>query len=124
MYKDLDPSQQSIWITDQSRLKYVIRTKDERDMIHWTADKDGKHTEKYLIYPIIKKTKKLLRKYQKKYCIPKRNVHYEWDEQERMMKDNEAIIQIIRDMDDGKLNRKILKYLATEFSVDMNKSVP
>jgi hypothetical protein len=36
------------------------------------------------------------------------------------MKDSEDICQIVRDIDDEKLNKKILKFISSEFSVDMN----
>ncbi len=120
MYKNFDPSNQSIWITDQSRLKYVIRTCDDRDNTYWTADKNGKNTNRYLVSPIIKEIKKLLIEYQSKYCTPCDGIEYSFDYQEKMMKDSEDICQIVRDIDDEKLNKKILKFISSEFSVDMN----
>jgi hypothetical protein len=120
MYKNFDPSRQSIWITDQSRLKYIIRTCDEKHNIYWTADKNGKYTNKYLVSPIIKEIKILLIEYQKNYCTPKKNVFYTFTTQEKMMQDSEDIFTIITNIDEKKLNKKILKYLSIEFSLDPN----
>jgi hypothetical protein len=117
-YKDADPSKQAIWITDSARLKYIIRTTDDKNIPRWMADVQGKETNKLIVAPIIEKLRSLLMWYQKKYCMPLKNIKYSFEERERIINMNITISEVIRDMDDGKINKKVLKYLAKYFTIN------
>lgn len=117
-YKDPDPSKQAIWITDASRLKYIIRAHDEKEVPRWLADIQGIKTDKLLIAPIINTLKRLLILYQKKYCTIRKNHKYSYDEQQKIMQTNISIANVIGDMDDGKITKQVLHYLAKHFTIN------
>jgi len=52
-YKKNDPSQQSVWNSDVSRLSYIIRHKINDDNVEWRTDKKGKVTEQIAIDPLL-----------------------------------------------------------------------
>ena len=117
-YKDPDPSKQAIWLTDASRLKYIIRANDAKEIPRWLADVHGVQTSKLLIEPITRTLRDLLIQYQKKYCVPRKGKKYSYEEQEKIIQTNISIANVIGDIDDGKISKKVLKYIAKHFTID------
>jgi len=52
-YKKEDPSKQSIWNSDTSRLTYLIREIINNNKVDWKIDKKGIKTTKFIIEPIL-----------------------------------------------------------------------
>ena len=69
VYKKNDPSKQSIWTTDTTRLTYIIRELLEQNYSNWIIDKKGVRTKEYLINPLMNTIKKLLLSYQKNQTL-------------------------------------------------------
>lgn len=123
IYKQIDPEDQSIWSTDQSRLKYVIRHSLDEGTTRWVADTNGVNTAKMLIEPLTNQIMKIINDYRVNYCVASDNgEEYDYDTQNRMMRDYVAIGEMEDEINDGKLQKKLLKYIATHLSTkDMNK---
>lgn len=52
-YKKEDPSQQSIWNSDASRLTYVIKELLANNQTSWNRDSKGLKTKEYIIIPML-----------------------------------------------------------------------
>lgn len=115
IYKKTNPYEQSIWTTDASRLKYVIRSEPSR----WTVDCMGHNTCKMLIDPLLESLDKSLTQYNINYCIEDGKSDYTYEQQEKMMRDNLSILEIRKQIELKKLHTDILKYMAPFFRTDI-----
>ena len=116
LYKKADPNCQSIWNTDTSRLKYVTRNTINKNLDRWVVDKHGEYTNKKIVKPILKRLKIILNKYHGKYC------NFEdtdsRDDCDKMLRDSVTILEIIDEIDDNKLSKGVLKYMAPHFTIE------
>lgn len=119
IYKDGDPSKQSLWIADKSRLKYIIREQNEDNSIQWTVDSNGTRTSELIIDPLLYEIKNTLIKFQEKYCDSIKDKNYSYTEQREIMENNMTIEIILNEIEDGKLRNKILKYISNFFGVEV-----
>jgi hypothetical protein len=62
-YKKDDPTQQSLWNSDTSRLNYVIKELLANKLTGWNIDKKGIKTKKCIIEPLIDFIKPLVMEY-------------------------------------------------------------
>lgn len=126
LYKTKNPNDQSIWSTDQARLKYVIRQCIGDELVRWVADSKGVSTSNILIDPLSSKLKDVLISYKNRYCLTKKNKKYTLDQQRAMIEDELSIMEIRRDIDNKRLHKNLLRYMAPYFSTDtlniINKS--
>lgn len=102
-YKTVDPNDQRIWNSDTERLTYFIRKKCE-----WYMDRQGVKTADLIIDPVLKHFKKFLLKFITKEVpshLPTREVLI--DNEQR-----QACTQILSDIKDGSLSKRILKKMA------------
>jgi len=53
-YKKDDPKNQSLWSTDSSRLKYIIKELITTNNSYWSEDDKGLKINKYIIDPLLK----------------------------------------------------------------------
>ena len=112
VYNNVKLEERQIWVTDNSRLKFIVRKKNKNGSYYWYCDNCGDYTSKILISPTIDKIRNLLDKYQKDINSNKYEYEYESYQQEQIMKKNETIIEIILAIDDNKIHKKILKYIS------------
>lgn len=124
IYKDPDPESRSIWCSDVSRLKFIIRILNELGEEKWITDNKGLKTCEYIINPLITKFEKLLETYDKKYCIAKKGKIYTYEEKSIMLNNNLAILGIFRMIKSRKLHKKILKYIAPHFTTSKDVKIP
>ena len=110
VYKKDDPSKQSIWTTDTSRLTYIIRELMEKNYTNWIIDKKGTRVKEYIIDPLMRNITKLLLTYQhnktvdfKKYA-QKHNID--------LLDNYKTISDIFEEIEHKTLSEKILKYIA------------
>ncbi len=52
-YKKENPSEQSFWVTDVTRLSCVVRKAIDENKAIWDRDKNAEYAKKYLIEPIV-----------------------------------------------------------------------
>ena len=67
VYNNVKLEERQIWVTDNSRLKFIVRKKNKNGSYYWYCDNCGDYTSKILISPTIDKIRNLLDKYQKQY---------------------------------------------------------
>lgn len=121
VYKKQDPMEQSIWTTDTSRLTYVIKKHVGNKVSEWTIDKKGYETIKMIIEPITRKIRKLAVKYINEICPDLGNIQDYGVDKDHIMKLTEMCCGLIKDIDDGKVQKKILKYIAAHLHVKKDK---
>jgi hypothetical protein len=112
-YKTDDPSQQSLWNSDSSRLHYLIMKKFNEKDKDWVRDKRGVIVVEKVIRPILNYVKKEINAYQKlsfKEQNKKKNNNFV-----DMTNTNALLGSIITEINDGVLELKILKHMAPNF---------
>ena len=112
IHKKEDPKDQCIWATDCSRYNYIIKELLENKDSYWTIDKKGVKSEKYLIDPILK----LIREKVLEYLNTSGELlsSNDLDPQKRsiIMDCQEDGSNLIKDIDDGIINKETIKKLA------------
>lgn len=125
-YKKIDPSDQSIWNTDSSRLTYVVRNvatdKDKKGKAKnfiWGSDKKGIKINNYLITPLLEQLKDMILNYDKDVCD-------NFDDMTQMQRDKYAdnsihTINIKQCISTSSLHKAILRYIAPHFHMSKHK---
>lgn len=106
VYKKENPQVQSFHTTDVSRLNYVVMTAIG-DKKEWIQDKGGIKISDKIIDPIMDKIKELI----DDFISDVQN-----DIEEIGSQDQKAIFDIQGDIEDGKLQKQIHKYIAPHFN--------
>lgn len=115
MYKKDDPSEQSIWNSDTSRLTYVIREIIKKK-VDWRVDKKGIKTTDRIINPILSYVEKSVREYMETFdmdydlCSAK--------EAEKRMLKLKGAAEILTAIKDKVLSEDINRYIAPHFYLD------
>ena len=112
-YKKDDPSQQSIWNSDTSRLTYVIRELLNNNKLDWTVDKKGIKTTKYIINPLLDHIEDLLRSYLSEKAVMDETT--DMNEYEKSLIKMHSVANIIQSIDTNELSTNMLKYIAPHF---------
>ena len=112
---------QPIWVTDSSRLKFMLRIKDdEKGKPYWKADCDGILVVKKIIQPILDKVYVLIDNYLGKNCFKTDNTNEYIDninEHSKIMQDIEDLMEMKSKIKSGYFYKKILKEIAPIFLV-------
>ena len=120
-YKKEDPSKQSIWNSDTSRLTYLIRDIITNNKVDWKIDKKGIKTTKFIIEPVLEYIDVQIREY-----IENFNIDYSFDSarsaENKMMKLKFAT-EILKNIEDNILTDEILKYIAPHFYLTKNETM-
>jgi hypothetical protein len=106
VYKKENPQSQSFHTTDVSRLNYVVMTAIGNKK-EWIQDKGGIKVSDKVIDPIMDKIKELV----DDFIDDIKN-----DREEIGAQDHKAIFDIQGDIEDGKLQKQIHKYIAPHFN--------
>ncbi|ARF09474.1 hypothetical protein Indivirus_1_97 [Indivirus ILV1] len=107
-YKKKEPSEQSFWSTDITRLTYIIREACKGNDDIWSYDKKGVKIKKIVIDPALKYIKDSLIDFCKENGAST-------DEPE--FSQLKAALEIIPTINSGSLADDILKYIAPEFTI-------
>jgi hypothetical protein len=156
IYKKDDPNEQSIWNTDESRLKYVVKKTTKDNISRWVADKKGVYTSEQLISPLTKSLKQLLINYNERHCCIRRtrrldressssssssaasddgdsdtSSEFDFDKSyeitdpldnyidvEKIKRNGATLFELMREIDNKKIDRKILKFMAPFFHAE------
>jgi hypothetical protein len=130
IYKKSDPSKQSLWSSDVTRLTFIVR-----DIIgnskqsKWIVDKKGIHFTETIVDPLMEKIKELLTDYNEKCGNCVRNItkksNLDGDE-ESEIKNILAVMQEINltllTIKLRKIHMDILKYVAPYFNLNVNNT--
>jgi hypothetical protein len=126
VYKKDDPTEQSFWSSDVSRLTFVIKQiVGEPDDSEWVTDKKGTKLTKMIICPVTDEVKNILQEYIKKCGKIVRKINVCDTEEElsgkttlsNMQKCNEIIMKINLKT----IEKEVLRYLAPYFNLNISK---
>lgn len=116
-YKKDEPSQQSIWNTDTSRLNYFIKELITNNETNWTKDSKGIKTKNYIIIPLLEYINAyvtnsynyLNKKLVKEHSIKKCNI---------IAKDMQSLQEITKCINNNNvLTDQIIRYIAPYFDI-------
>ncbi|QKF94486.1 hypothetical protein QKU48_gp1028 [Fadolivirus algeromassiliense] len=116
-YVKANPSEQSIWNSDVSRLTYLIKELLSNNDSIWNHDPKGYKTKNYIVNPLLKYVKNCLNKYWMDNIDSFKIVDFQSliPLQEKFI----IVHKIKKDIDNGILADEIVKYIAPKFY--MNK---
>ena len=125
MYKKNDPTEQSIWNTDDTRLTYILKellgTKTDSN---WIVDKKGVKTATYIVDPMLNKLKDLLSDYHKKIDVS--HVKKSVKKSQIIFKNDNTLLDIVNGIDNGTIKQDILKYISSRLrltkSLELDKN--
>lgn len=129
-FRDVKPENREIWVSDESRLKFIARRrkkikyvrgkkkgKFKRYDYYWYEDVGGDYVSKKLVDPTLQNIRGKVQEFQKKYCKKQEKYVRDTYRQTLFMRKNETLIGIIREIDDERLHKKILRYIAPRLLV-------
>ena len=119
-YKKEDPSKQSIWNSDTSRLTYLIREIINNNKVDWKIDKKGIKTTKFIIEPILEYIDEQVRNYIESYEVDHK---ISAKEAERQMMKLANATYILKSIEDKILSDDILKYITPHFYLNKNDNL-
>lgn len=120
-YKKKDPSQQSIFNSDTTRLTYIVRELFSNKKIDWRVDKKGIKTTNYVIKPLLKHIDELIREYiDQKTTIDRKTVTTEQliNNFDNLKSGNE----ILHSIEKNELSENVLKKISPHFYFIKNDS--
>lgn len=135
-YKKDDPSQQSMWNSDSSRLHYIIMLKLKNESNNWFRDKDGKHVVEAVIRPILQFIKKEIEQHFASQAEQFEN-DFDYDSDidsdsdyenenntdfDKLVKNNKLLGSIVTDINTRHLEQKILKKMSPNFNLCLIES--
>jgi hypothetical protein len=112
-YKKSNPDLQSLWNTDASRSSYIVREINIDKEVEWFTDKGGKKCSKYAVAPILEHIKEDC----KNYIKDGRQLLIDGIGEDILNK-MIASQNIINDIQNGELDKEIIKYIANYFHLD------
>ena len=119
-YKKNDPSDQSIWNSDTSRLTYIIKELMANNKSSWNKDFKGAKTKNYIIDSLLNYIKNLVSKYADHYydCIEEEIDELTQAEIIDYTIKGNNLKHIEKYVIDSALSEDILKYLAPHFQIN------
>ena len=115
IYHRKDKSRQKFFVTDCSRLSYVIRDIVDNEL-SWRRDNGGIILSKRIIKPILSYIRELLSNHMSDYLSYVLDIFP--DDKLESVHRIQRLTHIITAIDDGKLSKNILKYLSLHFQLD------
>ncbi len=117
-YKKEDPSKQSIWSSDTSRLTYIIKELLADNDSVWNHDYKGVKTINYVIKPLLKYIMDAIDEFWVNSLDLYKRVNV--DEINRMTKLYQGVYAIKKEIENDLLGKNIIKYIAAYFYMDKN----
>jgi hypothetical protein len=115
-YKKEDPSQQSLWNSDISRLTYIIKELMANNKSIWNHDFKGVKTKNYIINPLLKYIKKTINDYWVTHIDNMKSL--EMNEIIKLQMTLQSLYKIKKEIETGNLANSIIKYIAPYFYMD------
>ena len=121
-YKKDDPTQQSVWSSDISRLTYIVKESLADKKSIWNHDYKGVKTKKCIINPLLQHVKEYIDEYWSKNVDMKTNkkVNVDVDAFQKRQKKFNITYAIETEIDNGNLANEIIKYIASYLRMDKN----
>lgn len=112
-YKKENPSEQSIWNSDVSRLSYIVKDTDKKNISVWIQDKKGNIVTEYAIDPLLKHVHTKITENQNR--LTKKTEKTGPNELELEIMENSY--NLLADIENGESTKDILKCLASHFYI-------
>jgi hypothetical protein len=109
-YKKDDQTQQSLWVTDASRAKFIVRGNE------WKKDDKGIKINKDIIVPILDEVITVMNEYRKEHH--NKIGHMTPEEEGKYVDIITQSHNIQSDVNKGKTNKEIIKYIIPYFSMN------
>lgn len=116
-YKKKNPSDQSVWTSDTSRLTYIIKELMTNNKTIWNADKKGLKTKDFIVVPMLEHIKPHLVDYIKEKSEEAKDITV-LAEQVVWYDKISAAYKIHTSIENNKLADEIIKYIAPHLYVD------
>jgi uncharacterized C2H2 Zn-finger protein len=121
-YKKEDPSQQSLWNSDTSRLTYIIKELLSNKKSDWKVDKKGVRTNNYIVLPLLEHIKQIVNKYIIEQALVMKDIKRK--RQINKINSNLAVASnIVTSINDGTLSANMMKHIAPYFYLDKKDDV-
>lgn len=117
-FKKSDPTKQQFWITDVTRLKFVVRQALNQNESIWHPDKKGVCLTKYIITPILDEIYSMMIEY-KELCKERTKNAQTPEQYEKIHEQSTSAIDIIYEINQKILHKKILTYIAPYFQLEL-----
>lgn len=117
-YKKEDPSQQSMWASDTSRLTYIIKELLSTNESIWNHDYKGIKTKKYIINPLLKYIKECVNDFWMNNIDKFKDLSI--DELIKLQKIYSSIYNLKKDIENETISNNIIKYISSHFCMDRN----
>jgi len=118
-YKKDDPSKQSIWNSDSTRLTYVIRELIDKKP-DWQVDKKGVKTTKYIIAPLLEYIRQLMADFIENNRLENFLHDSDWRMKRRIDNLN-AAGEICYNIKNKILSEQLIKHIAPHFYLNKNE---
>lgn len=119
-YKKDDTRQQSLWNSDESRLKYIVREILDKKAI-WTNDPKGVKTKKYIIEPLLSYIRDYIKKYL--WSLDAKDCYKRNEDNLKIQKKLFELGLIINVIDTGCLANDIIKFIAPYFTFNKKDDI-
>jgi hypothetical protein len=117
-FKKSDPKTQQFWITDITRLKFVVRQALNQNDAVWHPDKKGVCLTKHIITPILNEIFVMMTDY-KELC-DERMKEATPAQYEKIHNQSKNAVSVIYDINQKILHGRILTYIAPYFQLELN----
>ena len=117
-FKKNDPTKQHFWLVDLSRLKFAVRLALSKTNVVWQPDPKGICLTKYIITPILDEIFSMMTDY-KELCDERMKNSETSDQCDKIHKQSTNSLEIIYDINQKNLHRKILTYVAPYFQLEL-----
>lgn len=123
-YKKDDPSQQSIWNSDISRLTYIVKELVMSNKSIWNHDPKGTKVKNYIINPFLKHIREYIDDYWIKNVDMKENIRSMDTDYIITLQSNLQILhKIKKDITNDTIGNDIIKYIAPYFYMNRSNTV-
>jgi hypothetical protein len=116
-YKKDDPSEQSLWSSDTSRLTYIISELLSNKKSVWNHDYRGTKVKEYIIAPLLEYIRSYIDSFFSNIEIKKPNLQ-DFHKLESEFNYRKSVAEIAKSIDNNILIDDILKYISPYFCID------
>lgn len=121
-YKKKNPAEQQFWVTDITRLSFIVRQALSQNENIWYPDKKGICLLKHIIVPVLDEVKRIMQKYVKDcYELMANSSESDFIKIGGQMSHG---TQVIYEINQKELHHKVLNYIAPYFQLELSNNEP
>ena len=120
-YKKENPSEQSMWTSDTSRLTYIIKELLANNNSIWNHDYKGIKTKEYIITPLLKYIRSYIDEYWVKQLDNYKDMNL--DRINKIHNTYQVLYKIKKEIENDVIGYEIVKYMAPHFYMDKERII-